>query len=434
MNGQIPRGLLTRDGTAVKPNSRLPSLMGDRTTTTPTKSSSPSSGGVQNGLLSSTPPLAIPPSTSISSVSTQARLLASITTIKNRTRGGAQKRVFKPNVAAAAAAAKTSSSTNASNEYNSPRKHSQSHKHEARETAKPYIKHEKKYLQSDSSVFSGITVTKEVKSRGGYSSGSYGSTSSIRIKDEVKKKVDDDRVDYIIDSSDEEGSPKIPALEPFGFDFLYSVAKKRNKSKHEEEESMEVDDTHDSTIASLLEQEGKVIFFQLSDQLIPQMSSLGDLNDSSQDVNRLTLDALAEKNGYLGTIRVYESGRIDFTTSEGIEPPSKTVRKSSQQSSSYSQSNNFDAQLFSVIKAEENVSQKKNEEPSILVKNEDGSRRPVAKNLTNLNPNMSLQCLRNREEVVLLNFTEGEAVSLGEISASEKLIVIPQVLTSLDDS
>src|SRR5207249_2074660 len=135
-----------------------------------------------------------------------------------------------------------------------------------------------------------------------------------------------------------------------------------------------------------------------------------------------------------GTIRVYESGRIDFTTSEGIEKPSKTVKRSSQQSSSYSQSNNFDAQLFSVIKAEENVSQKKNEEPSILVKNEDGSRRPLAKNLSNVNPDMSLHCLRNREEVVLLNLTEGEAVSLGEISASEKLIVIPQVLTSLDGS
>ena len=387
----LPRGLLSRDGSPVKTNARLPSLRGDSLSTRSLVSSSPSSSSsrLMNHLN-----------------------LPSASSSKNKTRGGAQKRQFKPTVPTLTDVVKNSQglvspSSSSPQESLSTTPAKKIKKNEGRQTRsnandksrgqqqRNNNKDDKRFVQLESSVFTGYassaqTSFKRTTSPGQASSYSSSSKTTNKSKSTIirKKKTEDYmRDDFVVDSSegsesdgeDRKRSRRFKA-KPIGWDTLFEG--------NEEVKDVKPVSPDSNCLTSSLLREGKLLLIQLPDQLIPRMT-----NEKDDATNKLTLEAIQAKNGFLGKLRVYESGAVEFVCEEDQE------------------------QRFHLIRSEEEMVN------LISIKQEDGTeiKVPVSSQTTS-------SLVRHRQEIISLDFTEEEeAVCVGRVDHLEKLILIPQI-------
>ena len=387
----LPRGLLSRDGSPVKTNARLPSLRGDSLSTRSLVSSSPSLASASSSRLMNH--LNLPSSSSS----------------KNKTRGGAQKRQFKPTVPTSTDVVKNSQglSSSSSQELLPTTPTKKSKKNEGRQTRsnandkfrgqqqRNNNKDDKKFVQLESSVFTGYATSSQTSFKRTISPGqasSYSSSSKTTNKSKAttlrKKKTEDYmRDDFVVDSSEgseSDGEDRKRSrrfkVKPIGWDTLFEG--------NEEVKDVKPVSSDSECLTSALLREGKLLLIQLPDQLIPRMT-----NEKDDDAtNKLTLEAIQEKNGFLGRLRVYESGAVDFVYEEDQE------------------------QGFDLIRSEEDILN------LISIKQEDGTeiKVPVASQTTS-------SFVRHRQEIISLDFSEEEAVSMGRVDHLEKLILIPQI-------
>ena len=370
MNGNLPRGLLSRDGNPVQTSARLPSLRGD-----PLRARTDAS-----------PPV-IP-----------SRLLNHLhlsSGSKSKTRGGAQKRQFKPTVPVS----KDSSQPCIESVATSPAKKTRKQDPSPRQPRKTQSNRDKRYVQLESSVFTGSAPgSLSVKKNTSYTRGSSGSSSSVtKVKTTLTSSspVKRDKYlldDFVVESSEEEEesgdedkkrSRRFKA-KPIGWDTLFSRNKQQEKKKIKTEEKPNCL----PSVSSLLK-EGSKILVQLPPQLVPRL-------EDNEETSKLALQAIEEKNGFLGKLRVYESGRVELVCQE--EEGNNSMEEDS---------------LYELTRSEEVVTM-------ITVKHEDGT-----ETLVPVLPQMPSTC--SRQEVVSFDLTEKEAVSLGDLDPQYKLVLVPQI-------
>lgn len=342
---------------------------------------------------------------------------------KGKTRGGAQKRTFKPTVPVGKPLHSQSTPDKPEDPTPPSKKTKKSEPNNKKESGKNvnsrpnYRREEKKFVQLESAVFTGITPGQGSlsfrRSTGtsnglGFSAKSSSLSSSVS---KVKTQTCQDKTtkegylrdDFVVDSSEDEDSDyerkrsRRFKVKPIGWNTLFE---NEDKKKAVSDEKPEQPSSADA--ASMLT-EGRALLIQLPDKLIPRLN--GDEEDSTK---KLTLEAIGNRNGFLGTLKVYESGRLEFFhDDDGDVKPSTSSAVVVE-----------DDSVYEVIRSEEVVT-------SVIIKQEDGSEVvvPVGSQAPQFIP-------RNRQEVIALDLNEREAVSVGKVNLAEKLIVLPKILNN----
>ena len=375
MNGQIPRGLVTREGTPVQPTARLPSLRGDPLASIASSLTTPASLPLINHL-------------SIAAGKAAAAGISNATS-NNKTRGGATKRVFKPTIPSLQPERKTRAQSQAEKKEperrkepgSSPRGKAAANNHQKRGR----VPIEKNYVQLESNVFTGINAALSQPSgvkRSGGGSGSSSSATPAIIKSEVKVTKADSKPlknlmkdDFIADSSDEEdsdGERKYSSVKPIGWDSLFFEDKDDKKVDSPGEPPPAAADVS----ASSALQDGRMLLIQLPEQMIP-----------------LTDDQLISSSGSIGKMRIYASGRVDFVDETVDENPEN----------------------FTCLRADDAVT-------TIAIKDENGT-----ETLIDLKVDAPSSGTMQQQHVVFYDMEEREAVSCGLLNPVDKLVLMPDV-------
>jgi VCBS repeat-containing protein len=214
------------------------------------------------------------------------------------------------------------------------------------------------------------------------------------------------RDDFVVDSSegeDSDGERKRSRrfkVKPIGWDTLFET----NDDKVKSDAQSEKPNSPKIGAASLLK-EGKPLLFQLPEQLIPRLTDHDD--DDEAETKKLALEAISNRNGFLGTLRVYDSGRVEFVHDDEVNTSSRDE----------------DA-AYELIRSEE-------VDGTITIKQEDGSTVVIPTAITTAN---SQYVPRSRQEVVCLDLNQEEAISVGTVNLQEKLIMLPKILDRVDHS
>ena len=200
----------------------------------------------------------------------------------------------------------------------------------------------------------------------------------MTIKSEKKRLEHLLRDDFIADSDsdseEETGGRRYSRVKPLGWDSLFFEDPGSDKTR----KKLDSPDASaaDVSAASVL-QDGKMFLMQLPEQLLP-----------------LTDDQLLSTNGYIGRMRVYASGRVEFVDDTSA--------------------NNI--QTYDCLRSEESMS-------TLAIKEEDGSQ-----TLVEIRSKTEPSCNVCREHVLLME--DEEAVSCGLLQATERLVLIPDDASS----
>lgn len=377
----LPRGLVTRSGLPVEPGQRIPSI---KSTSIP----SMSSGNLLNG----------------------TRAIASITNA-NKTRGGATKRTFKPNVPIKEAKVEpdniskgTSSpskevkgniindSKRSSGNKNASRGGGHSNKRSSNpRPLKPTL------VQTESSVFVGsIGKVKSAKVNGAPSDRSTvsvlkqsKSTEEDEINGPVRRRLDsllkdaDNFIDYS-DDDDDDFKYKFRSVKPIGWDNLIHTGDDEDKKRRKQPKADEEDKDDVACKAGDLIQtkasagsSGRLLLMQLPHDLL-SISPEIDPESMTPDLN------------LIGRLRVHKSGRVTLITESGSV-------------------------------CEVNLT---DEMDPVTVKTEDGRKVTLVKLTEKAN---STTHFTMNQLAVHYDRLDDQVVSLGSIVSSEKLIVLPQI-------
>lgn len=389
MSGQIPRGLMTRQGSPVKPSTRLPSLRRETIATASTLLPAPAAAS-SSTTLPFVNRLSLP-----GSKGQPVTTIAPLTGSPTKTRGGAVKRVFKPII--------PSLRNGSSDEKRIPDvdpvsskdrqlrgqdniRRSDSRKGGTGVTLRNGQQTQDKrrnrppvnLVQLESSVFTGITAA-PTQSRGKRVSQSVSSGGNI-VKSEKKPPCDPKPLsdlmkdDFIAtsseedDDSDDEKRTKYSKTKPIGWDALYFDEKEENPVVRRESP------LNHSVGPGLLFTPDKMFLMQLPDTIVPSNE-----------------EELISSDGYIGKMRVYSSGRVEFVD--------ETVKDN--------------VSIYDCLPADANVT-------SIPVKEEDGSEK-----LMDLAIQIPASCMNCTQHVIHLDTEEGEAISCGILNPVEKVILVP---------
>lgn len=395
----LPRGLVTRSGLPVKPGQRIPSL---RTTESLNSSMSHS--------------------TSNSSTNNNAingnRVITPGASSKT-TRGGATRRIFKPTIPPKDAPKEPQASTSSNKKMND-KAHSSDSKRGTRNSSRgghsnnrQNSKDKNKFIQTESSVFTGATgeiIRKEKKLNGSVDR----SKATVLINKTAqdgqsvappRRRLDSLLQDKFIASSDDEDDDDAKSrseyfgVKPLGWDNLIHPTDEANNCK----KTRDNDDGDGRTcdlVGDLIQTRakegtcGRLILMQLSNELLSESSdrvlecisndieSNGQLNNPSQ-------------LGMIGRMRVHKSGKVTFVSTSG----------------SVSEVNLTD------------------EMKPLYVKTEDGNRMALVgiRGQSNSNTQYSLN-----QYAVHFDPINEQVVSLGTIETNEKLLVLPDITTHDD--
>jgi len=283
----LPRGLVNREGKAVNPTQRLPSLRGDMSS-----------------------PAAILTKLSAGGKGTP------IITPSTTTRGGAAKRVYRPTIPSRrtgpSATSPSKSDTNGDSpkrgkQTKSPRGRGASQRGNARDKGP-----NKNFVQLEASVFNGINAAPARPSANNYSS-VYGSSretvsrpdkpSTSKTAPAIKDPQSDQRDKTIIQDlykddfiaysdSDEDCATtggKVSSLKPRGWDNLTSASKDKKQDRQSTESTIELTGI---PIDKWLDSDDKLVLMQIPDIL------------------------LSRPQGLLGKLRLYKSGRVELIDSD----------------------------------------------------------------------------------------------------------------------
>lgn len=379
----LPRGLVTRSGLPVDPGQRIPSLRSSST-------SSMSSGNLLNG----------------------NRAIVSLNNT-NKTRGGATKRTFKPNVPTKEVNVDTNNippatsspsvdvksnivadSKRSTGSKNTSRGGGQANKRSSNaRPAKPTL------VQTESSVFVGsigkIRVNKVTSAPSDRSTVSVLKQSKSNDEDEingpVRRRLDsllnDDFIDYSDTSEDEESKYKSRSVKPIGWDNLIHGADEGDKKKRKQRNTNQDKTDDDSTFKAgeLIETKAKA---GTSGHLV-LMQLPHDLLSISPEVDP---DSMTPDLNLIGRLRVHKSGKVSLMTESG---------------------STYEVNLTDHL-----------EKDSVDIKSEDGGR----KNLVKLRDKTTATTHFTMNQLAVhYDRLDDQVVSLGSIMSSEKLIVLPQI-------
>lgn len=308
---------------------------------------------------------------------------------KDKTRGGAAKRVFKPTIPSLQPIRKTRSQSQSLGDKDegavrkrgstSPRGKAAANNRQQKRSREPI---QKNYVQLESNVFTGISASQQqsaVKRTSGASSSSSAKTNTINVESKVKKEDGKPlknlmRDDFITDTSEDEdsdGEQKYSSMKPIGWDSLFFEEKEDKKSDSPPEPAA----TADVSPASVL-QDGRMFLIQLPEQMIP-----------------LTDDQLITSAGAIGRMRIYASGRVEFVD--------ETMEES--------------VETFTCLRSDDAVT-------TIAIKDENGT-----ETLIDIRTDAPSSGTRKQEHVVLYDSEEREAVSCGTLNPLDKLVLIPDM-------
>lgn len=287
---QLPRGLVNREGTAVRTNQRLPSLRGD-----------PLSGS--HAMLAK---LANASNTSGGSMSMPNATGSGVN--NTTTRGGVAKRVYKPSIPTR----RTPGTSNTSNDGDSKRGHESRYPRGRGGRGNKKERPQQNFLQLEAAVFNGINASISKSSRGGSvaasssnssretvtrvalpvstggGSGGGGVTSHAQAKTDINTSAIKNlyKDDFIgdSDSDDDDGSLQVKpkGWENVSHDIHHHNSKKARRS----------DEFTGIPIDKWLEADEKLFLMQVPDILVKR------------------------PKGLVGKLRIYKSGRFEIVDSE----------------------------------------------------------------------------------------------------------------------